>query len=94
MRLNREKTNVIIFNYTLNYHFSTRLYIEETILEIVQETKLLGCILTSDLTWWEITNYITRKAYQSLDILRYQIQSMCLWNIGWPLRLCDALLLL
>ena len=63
-------------NYTLDYQFSTRLYIEETLLEIVQETELLGCILTSDLTWWENTNYIKKKAYQRLEILRrlYEFQ--------------------
>ena len=70
MRLNKEKTKVIIFNYTLNYQFSTRLYVEETLLEIVQQTKLLGCIITSDLTWWENTNAITKKAYKRLEILR------------------------
>ena len=76
MKLNKEKTKVIIFNYTLNYQFSTRLYIEETLLQIVQKTKLLGCILTSDLTWWENTNSITKKAYQRLEILRrlYEFQ--------------------
>ena len=56
MQLNRDKTKVIIFNYTTNYQFSTRLYIQNTLLEIVEETKLLGCIISSDLTWWSNTN--------------------------------------
>ena len=70
MQLNKDKTKVMIFNYTLNYQFSTRLYIQNTLLEIVNETKLLGCIISSDLTWWSNTNYITRKAYQRLEIIR------------------------
>ena len=70
MELNQKKTKAIIFNFTYNYQFSTRLYIQETLLEIVNQTKLLGTIITSDLTWWENTNYITRKAYSRLEILR------------------------
>ena len=58
------------FNFTLNYQFSTRLHVEESLIENVQQTKLLGCIITSDLTWWENTNSITKKAYQRLEILR------------------------
>ena len=70
MQLNENKTKAIIFNFTNNYQFSTRLYLQETLLEIVNQTKLLGTIITSDLTWWENTNYITRKAYSRLEIIR------------------------
>ena len=78
MELNQKKTKAIIFNFTYNYQFSTRLYIQETLLEIVNQTKLLGTIITSDLTWWENTNYITRKAYSRLEILR----RLCPFNIS------------
>lgn len=70
MKLNKEKTKVIIFNFTKNYQFSTRLYLEGTMLEIVRETKLLGCLISSDLTWWKNTNNITKKGYQRLEIIR------------------------
>ena len=70
MILNKNKTKVIIFNYTNKYQFGTRLYLDETLLEIVTETKLLGSLISSDLTWWANTNLITTKAYQRLEILR------------------------
>ena len=70
MRLNNEKTKVIVFNFTTNYQFSTRLYLEGALLEIVNQTKLLGTVVSSDLTWWENTNSITRKAYQRLEMIR------------------------
>ena len=63
MRLNQKKSKVIIFNYTNNYQFSTRLYLQNELLEIVQSTKLLGTIVSSDLTWWENTHYLARKGY-------------------------------
>ena len=55
MKLNKEKTKVIIFNFTYNYQFSTRLYLENSLLEIVEQTKLLGTIINSDLSWWDNT---------------------------------------
>ena len=70
MKLNEQKTKVMIFNYTNNYQFSTRLYLQSELLEIVQSTKLLGTIVTQDLTWWENTNYLTRKGYQRLQLLK------------------------
>jgi hypothetical protein len=70
MKLNQSKSKVIIFNYTRNYQFGTRLYLEEKLLEIVHETKLLGTVISSDLTWWQNTNYLTQKGYQRLEILK------------------------
>ena len=70
MRLNNEKTKVIVFNFTTNYQFSTRLYLEGALLEIVDQTTLLGTVLSLDITWWENTNSITRKAYQRLQMIR------------------------
>ena len=70
MKLNQKKTKVIVFNYTRNYQFATRLYLQDTLLEIVHQTKLLGTIISSDLTWWQNTNNLTTKGYQRLEILR------------------------
>ena len=41
----------MIFNYTRNYKFSTRLAIEGDVLETVDEAKLLGTIVSNDLKW-------------------------------------------
>ena len=70
MKLNEQKTKIIIFNFTNNYQFSTRLYLRNELLEIVPSTKLLGTVVTQDLTWWENTNYLTKKGYQRLQILK------------------------
>ena len=70
MKLNEKKTKIMIFNFTHNYQFSTRFYLESHLLEIVKSTKLLGTMVTQDLTWWENTNYLTRKGYQRLQLLK------------------------
>ena len=74
MLLNINKTKIILFNFTTNYQFSTRLKIDGIPLEILNEVKLLGTILTNDLTWYSNTNIITRKAYMRMGLLHKLIQ--------------------
>ena len=68
-KLNVEKSKVMIFNFNHNMQFSTRLYIENTLLETIQETKLLGTLITSDLKWHKNTQMLVRKAYARMQIL-------------------------
>ena len=55
---------------TTNYQFTTRIYIKDTLLDIVQETLLLGTILTSDLSWNKNTDRLVNKGYCRMTILR------------------------
>ena len=41
----------MIFNYTKNLQFNTRLKVNNVTLNTVNETKLLGTYITSDLKW-------------------------------------------
>ena len=79
------KSKVTIFNFTEHYQFSTRLYLENTLLEIISETKLLGTIISSDLTWHKNTDMLVRKAYQRMMILRklysFKVEESDLVNI-------------
>ena len=70
MLINQTKTKTMIFNYTNKYQFSTRLNLNNQILETVKETKHLGTIITDYLKWDQNTNYITKKAYARLELLR------------------------
>ena len=54
MVINQKKSKCMIFNYTKNYKFSTRLAIEGEIMETVEETKLLGTNVSNDLKWGKI----------------------------------------
>ena len=63
MKLNKAKTKVMIFNETAKYQFSTRIYIDNILLDIIQETKLLGVQITCDLTWKKNTQMLVKKAY-------------------------------
>ena len=70
MKLNEDKSKLIIFNFTKNYQFSTRVYLNNTLLEIVNETKILGLIISSDLSWHKNTENLVSKGYQRMLILR------------------------
>ena len=59
----------MIVNFTRNDQFSTRLYLGDDLLEIVDETRLLGCIITSDLKFHRHTDVMIKKAYARMTIL-------------------------
>ena len=48
MKLNKKKSCGMVFNFTQNYQFTSRLTLGGEPLTLVEETKLLGVILTND----------------------------------------------
>ena len=70
MKLNTEKTKYMIFNFSRKYQFNTRLELEGQLLDQVHETKLLGLVLRDDLSWKSNTEFITKKAYKRMIILK------------------------
>ena len=64
MKLNVQKTKYMVVNYTRNYKFNTRLHLEGKLLEQVHQAKLLGLIVSDDLTWKENTDFLVKKAYK------------------------------
>ena len=41
----------MLFNYANNYKFTTKLTINDKNVQVIDRTKLLGTIITNDLTW-------------------------------------------
>ena len=75
----------MIFNFTDDFQFSTRLYLENTLLEIICDTKLLGTVISFDLKWPKNTEMLVKKAYQRMVILRelcsFKVKEQDLVNI-------------
>ena len=59
----------MIFNFTRNHQFTTNLEIEGESIEIVNEAKLLGTIITDKLTWDRNTAEITKQAFRRMQLL-------------------------
>ena len=70
MVLNKKKTKVMIFNFTNNYKFTAALKVDDEEIEVVEQAKLLGVILTDDLKWDKNTEHLVKKANARLQLLR------------------------
>ena len=69
MKLNEKKTQNIIFNFTKDHQFSAQIKLKNENLEVVNKTKLLGAVITSDLKWHENTKFIIKKANKKMIML-------------------------
>ena len=74
MKLNTEKTNYMVFNFSKQFQFNTRLKLREKKLDQVHQTKLLGLIIRDDLSWKANTSVITKRAYSRMLILKKLVQ--------------------
>ena len=70
MMINEKKCKTMIFNYTDNYQFTTRLTINNHQLDVIDSTKLLGTIISNDLSWDLNTAKIVKKANSRMQLLR------------------------
>ena len=62
MELNLKKTKVMVSNFTKNYKFTPLLNLNGENIQQVEETKLLGTHITSDLKWDKNTAEIVKKS--------------------------------
>ena len=60
----------MIFNFTRNHQFTTRLSLNNQNIEVIEETKLLGTTVTNDLKWDVNTANLVKKANASMQLLR------------------------
>ena len=70
MMINGDKTKVVLFNTLRNYDFTPQLVLNDKTLEVVEEFRLLGLIIQSNLGWQANTNNICKKAYSRIWMLR------------------------
>ena len=69
-KVSTNKTKAMVFYFTNQYQFSTRLSLENELIDIVDETKLLGTIITSNLKWESNTQMLVNKANKRMELLR------------------------
>ena len=74
MKLNNKKSKVMIFNYTKNHQFSTRIMMNSELLDIVHETTILGLVLSDDMSWRKNTDHLVQKANTRMIMLRNLVQ--------------------
>ena len=65
-----KKTKFMLFNTAKTKDFTPKLKIQNETIELVEEMKLLGVKITSNMKWNANTDYITKKAYSRLWMIR------------------------
>ena len=71
MKFNTDKTKVILFNKSKKYDFLPQCYFDEgDNLEVVEEFKLLGLKIRSDLSWTSHCDEICQKGFARMWMLR------------------------
>ena len=69
MVLNEKKTKNMIFNFSKTRQFTTDVKLKNETLEVVDETKLLGVYITSDLKWNRNTEQLVKDANKRMRVL-------------------------
>ena len=66
MLINEKKTKLMVFNPCISLDFTPEFNLNGKQLEVVEEMKILGLIIRSDLSWKSNTEQIVSKAYKKL----------------------------
>ena len=70
MQVNKKKTKVMVFNPCIAWDFMPELKLDNQELEMVEEMRLLGVIVRSDMKWSSNTEHMLVRAYKRLWSLR------------------------
>ena len=70
MKINIPKSKVMLFNRSRNNDFTPEIFVGDTLLQVVDQIKLLGVVITNDLKWLANTEYITKTGYARLWLIR------------------------
>ena len=70
MKLNKSKTKIMIINFTRKYKFATRIKLQNENIQIVNTAKILGTIISDQLTWDANCKAIIKKCNMRLQLLR------------------------
>ena len=99
MKVNQNKTKIMLFNRGRSYDFQPTIYLNDSLLEVVDDSKLLGIMISSDLKWNRHVNYIRGKCLSKMWTIRrmkeiggsiedmldvFRLQIRCLPEKGCP----------
>ena len=70
MVISEKKTKAMIFNFTDNYRFTTRLQLKGNNIEIVDKMKILSTIVNDRLTWDDNCGLLIKKVNDRMRLLR------------------------
>ena len=69
MELNKKKSHAMIFNFTKEFQFNSWPVMEDEVLEVIKETKLLGVMVSDNLTWDSNTSCLVKRVNARMRLL-------------------------
>ena len=69
MKFNVKKTKTMLFNFSKEHQFATKLNVMNTDIDMVKETTLLDTVITDNLTWDRNCEELIMKGYKRLQLL-------------------------
>ena len=76
MSISEKKTKAMIFNFTNQYQFTTRLQLRGQPIQIDDKMKILGCQISNNLSWSDNCDYLISKVNMRMQLLRK------VWSFG------------
>ena len=70
MIISKKKTKAILFNFTVDHQFVTRLQLKNENIQLVNKIKLLGTWINDKLTWDDNCSYLIKKVNNRMQLLR------------------------
>ena len=70
MKIYTRKTKVMLFNQSRTVDIQPEIIVDDVEIEMTEEMKLLGVVITSNLKWRRNTEYITQRGYARLWMLK------------------------
>ena len=70
MVISEKKTKAMLINFTDNYQFTTRLQLKGNTVEIVDKMKILGTVVTNNLSWDDNCKELIKKVNNRMQLLR------------------------
>ena len=72
--LNKKKSNAMLFNFTNKFQFTARIKMEDDVIELIKETKLLGVIVNDRLNWNSNTAFLVKRANARMRLLHKLVE--------------------
>jgi len=80
MEISEKKTKAMVVNFTQNYQFHTRLTLKKSNIHVVSKMKILGTVITDQLSWSKNCAILAKKVKARMQLLRK------VWGFGCSLE--------
>ena len=86
MEISEKKTKTLIVKFTQNYQFHTKLSLKQSNIQVVNKMKILGTVITNQLSWSANCTILMKRVNARMQLLRK------IWGFGSSLEDVEGVL--